>query len=155
MLPFANFFSRSLTGSFCTIVFFAIILSAWAVNNRGTTFCPLGGQIFVPQSRYGGQCRDKITKKEWNDTENMKKKSKYKLVRKVLIIAILQDCICSLYAFLFYLLFSHAEYLFPNAANRRYMNFSELNNVGMKFEPKNQGIQYVDIQHDTNSVTFL
>lgn len=45
----------------------------------------------------------------------MKKKSKYKLVRKVLIIAILQDCICSLYAFLFYLLFSHAEYLFPDA----------------------------------------
>lgn len=47
----------------------------------------------------------------------MKKKSKYKLVRKVLIIAILQDCICSLYAFLFYLLFSHAEYLFPDANN--------------------------------------
>lgn len=45
----------------------------------------------------------------------MKKKSKYKLVRKVLIIAILQDCIYSLYAFLFYLLFSHAEYLFPDA----------------------------------------
>ena len=45
----------------------------------------------------------------------MKKKSEYKLVRKVLIIAILQDCICSLYAFLFYLLFSHAEYLFPDA----------------------------------------
>lgn len=44
---------------------------------------------------------------------------------------------------------------FPDAANRRYMNFSELNNVGMKFEPKNQGVQYVDIQHDTNSVTFL
>ena len=42
-----------------------------------------------------------------------------------------------------------------DAANRRYMNFSELNNVGMKFEPKNQGVQYVDIQHDTNSVTFL
>lgn len=47
------------------------------------------------------------------------------------------------------------HYLFPDAANRRYMNFSELNNVGMKFEPKNQGVQYVDIQHDTNSVTFL
>lgn len=47
------------------------------------------------------------------------------------------------------------ELLFPDAANRRYMNFSELNNVGMKFEPKNQGVQYVDIQHDTNSVTFL
>lgn len=45
--------------------------------------------------------------------------------------------------------------LFPDAANRRYMNFSELNNVGMKFEPKNQGVQYVDIQYDTNSVTFL
>ena len=44
---------------------------------------------------------------------------------------------------------------FTDAANRRYMNFSELNNVGMKFEPKNQGVQYVDIQHDTNSVTFL
>lgn len=44
---------------------------------------------------------------------------------------------------------------FPDAANRRYMNFSGLNNVGMKFEPKNQGVQYVDIQHDTNSVTFL
>ena len=47
------------------------------------------------------------------------------------------------------------HYLLPDAANRRYMNFSELNNVGMKFEPKNQGVQYVDIQHDTNSVTFL
>ena len=45
--------------------------------------------------------------------------------------------------------------LFSDAANRRYMNFSELYNVGMKFEPKNQGVQYVDIQHDTNSVTFL
>ena len=45
--------------------------------------------------------------------------------------------------------------LLADAANRRYMNFSELNNVGMKFEPKNQGVQYVDIQHDTNSVTFL
>ena len=45
--------------------------------------------------------------------------------------------------------------LFSYTANRRYMNFSELNNVGMKFEPKNQGVQYVDIQHDTNSVTFL
>jgi hypothetical protein len=45
--------------------------------------------------------------------------------------------------------------LLSDAANRRYMNFSELNNVGMKFEPKNQGVQYVDIQHDTNSVTFL
>ena len=45
--------------------------------------------------------------------------------------------------------------LFADAANRRYMNFSELNNVGMKFEPKNQGVQYVDIQYDTNSVTFL
>lgn len=45
--------------------------------------------------------------------------------------------------------------LLPDAANRRYMNFSELNNVGMKFEPKNQGVQYVDIQYDTNSVTFL
>lgn len=44
---------------------------------------------------------------------------------------------------------------FSDAVNRRYMNFSELNNVGMKFEPKNQGVQYVDIQHDTNSVTFL
>ena len=44
---------------------------------------------------------------------------------------------------------------FADAANRRYMNFSELNNVGMKFEPKNQGVQYVDIQYDTNSVTFL
>lgn len=44
---------------------------------------------------------------------------------------------------------------FADTANRRYMNFSELNNVGMKFEPKNQGVQYVDIQHDTNSVTFL
>lgn len=44
---------------------------------------------------------------------------------------------------------------FSDAANRRYMNFSELNNVGMKFEPKNQGVQYVDIQYDTNSVTFL
>ena len=29
---------------------------------------------------------------------------------------------------------------FSNPANRRYMNFSELNNVGMKFEPKNQGV---------------
>lgn len=27
--------------------------------------------------------------------------------------------------------------LLADAANRRYMNFSELNNVGMKFEPKN------------------
>lgn len=45
--------------------------------------------------------------------------------------------------------------LLTDAANRRYMNFSELNNVGMKFEPKNQGVQYVDIQYDTNSVTFL
>lgn len=44
---------------------------------------------------------------------------------------------------------------FSDTANRRYMNFSELNNVGMKFEPKNQGVQYVDIQYDTNSVTFL
>lgn len=52
----------------------------------------------------------------------MKKKSKYKLVRKVLIIAILQDCICSLYAFLFYLLFSHAEYLFPDAEFREYLD---------------------------------
>lgn len=51
----------------------------------------------------------------------MKKKSKYKLVRKVLIIAILQDCICSLYAFLFYLLFSHAEYLFPDAKMPKYI----------------------------------
>lgn len=51
----------------------------------------------------------------------MKKKSKYKLVRKVLIIAILQDCICSLYAFLFYLLFSHAEYLFPDAKMLKYI----------------------------------
>lgn len=48
----------------------------------------------------------------------MKKKSKYKLVCKALIIAILQDYICSLYAFLFYLLFSHAEYLFPDAELR-------------------------------------
>lgn len=32
------------------------------------------------------------------------------------------------------------HYLFADAANRRYMNFSELNNVGMKFEPKNQGV---------------
>lgn len=47
------------------------------------------------------------------------------------------------------------HHLLANTANRRYMNFSELNNVGMKFEPKNQGVQYVDIQHDTNSVTFL
>lgn len=46
-------------------------------------------------------------------------------------------------------------YLLTDTVNRRYMNFSELNNVGMKFEPKNQGVQYVDIQHDTNSVTFL
>lgn len=45
--------------------------------------------------------------------------------------------------------------IIADAANRRYMNFSELNNVGMKFEPKNQGVQYVDIQYDTNSVTFL
>lgn len=47
------------------------------------------------------------------------------------------------------------HYLLAGRANRRYMNFSELNNVGMKFEPKNQGVQYVDIQYDTNSVTFL
>ena len=32
------------------------------------------------------------------------------------------------------------HHLLPYTANRRYMNFSELNNVGMKFEPKNQGV---------------
>lgn len=44
---------------------------------------------------------------------------------------------------------------FAHTANRRYMNFSELYKVGMKFEPKNQGMQYVDIQCDINSVAFL
>lgn len=44
---------------------------------------------------------------------------------------------------------------FADAANRRYMNFSELYKVGMKFEPNYQGMQSVDIQHDTNSVIFL
>lgn len=44
---------------------------------------------------------------------------------------------------------------FADAANRRYMNFSELYKVGMKFEPKNQGMQYIDIQRDINSVAFL
>ena len=56
---------------------------------------------------------------------------------------------------LFYCSNDSMHFLLADAANRRYMNFSELNNVGMKFEPKNQGVQYVDIQHDTNSVTFL
>ncbi|MCL3852901.1 hypothetical protein M1P97_16570 [Parabacteroides sp. GYB001] len=45
--------------------------------------------------------------------------------------------------------------LLADAANRRYMNFSELYKVGMKFEPNYQGMQSVDIQHDTNSVIFL
>ena len=44
---------------------------------------------------------------------------------------------------------------FADAANRRYMNFSELYKVGMKFEPNYQGMQSVDIQHDTNLVIFL
>ena len=46
-------------------------------------------------------------------------------------------------------------YLLTDTANRRYMNFSELYKVGMKFEPNYQGMQSVDIQHDTNSVIFL
>lgn len=45
--------------------------------------------------------------------------------------------------------------LLADAANRRYMNFSELYKVGMKFEPNYQGMQSVDIQRDTNSVIFL
>lgn len=34
----------------------------------------------------------------------------------------------------------HTSLDIADTANRRYMNFSELNNVGMKFEPKNQGV---------------
>lgn len=75
-------------------------------------------------------------------------KEKIKILIKSLIFRTLRIYIFSFYAFLFFVSFA-------DAANRRYMNFSELNNVGMKFEPKNQGVQYVDIQHDTNSVTFL
>ena len=47
------------------------------------------------------------------------------------------------------------HHLLADAANRRYMNFSELYKVGMKFEPKNQGMQYIDIQRDIDSVAFL
>lgn len=47
------------------------------------------------------------------------------------------------------------HHLLADAANRRYMNFSELYKVGMKFEPNYQGMQSVDIQHDTNLVIFL
>jgi len=45
--------------------------------------------------------------------------------------------------------------LFSDTANHRYMNFSELHKVGMKFEPKIQGMKSADIQYNTNSVTFL
>ncbi|ETD21285.1 hypothetical protein HMPREF1199_00353 [Hoylesella oralis CC98A] len=53
--------------------------------------------------------------KERNNIENMKKKSKYSSDYKTLIIVVLQRYIRSLYGFLFNFLFSHAEYLFPDA----------------------------------------